>query len=90
LLLRYYVAVCRIARGLWWTNQELSPVDIIPPRFSMLIYHLGDEQKARRWPEFRDVISPHRHYHYDDDDDDDDNNNNNNNFSKMFIVEILK
>jgi hypothetical protein len=33
-----------IARGLWWTNQEFLPVGIIPPRFSMLIYHLGDEQ----------------------------------------------
>jgi hypothetical protein len=34
----------RIARALWWTNQEFSPVNIIPPWFSMLIYHLGDEQ----------------------------------------------
>jgi hypothetical protein len=31
----------RIAREIWWTDQELSPVDIIPPWFSMLIYHLG-------------------------------------------------
>jgi hypothetical protein len=35
----------RIARELWWTNQEFSPVDIIIlPWLSMLIYHLGDEQ----------------------------------------------
>jgi hypothetical protein len=27
----------RLARELWWTNQEFSPVDIIPPWFSMLI-----------------------------------------------------
>jgi hypothetical protein len=27
---------------LWWTNQ-FSPADIIPPWFSMLIYHLRDE-----------------------------------------------
>jgi hypothetical protein len=37
-------SAARIARELWWKNQELSPVDIIPPRFSMLICHLGDEQ----------------------------------------------
>jgi hypothetical protein len=31
------------------SNQDESvfPVDIIPPRFSILIYHLGDEQQAR-------------------------------------------
>jgi hypothetical protein len=34
----------RIARELWWTNQEISSVDNIPPWFSMLMYHLGDEQ----------------------------------------------
>jgi hypothetical protein len=34
----------RIARELWWMNQNFSPVDIIPPWFSMLMYHLGDEQ----------------------------------------------
>jgi hypothetical protein len=32
------------ARELWWVNYELSPVNIIPPWFAMLIYHLGDEQ----------------------------------------------
>jgi hypothetical protein len=36
----------RIAIELWWTNKELSSVDIIPPWFSMLIYHLGYEQEA--------------------------------------------
>jgi hypothetical protein len=34
----------RIARELWWTNQKFSPVSIIPPWFSMLIYHMGNEQ----------------------------------------------
>jgi quinol-cytochrome oxidoreductase complex cytochrome b subunit len=34
----------RIARELWWTNEDLSHVDIIPPWFFMPIYHLGDEQ----------------------------------------------
>jgi hypothetical protein len=38
-----------IARELWWTNQELIPVNIIPPTFTMLIYHLGDEKYARCW-----------------------------------------
>jgi hypothetical protein len=28
----------RIARELWWMNQEFSPVDIISPWFAMLIY----------------------------------------------------
>jgi hypothetical protein len=31
----------RIARDLCCANQEISPVDIIPPWFSMLIYHMG-------------------------------------------------
>jgi hypothetical protein len=31
------------ARELWWTNQEFYPADIIPPWFSMHIYHVGDE-----------------------------------------------
>jgi hypothetical protein len=34
----------RNAKELWWMNQEFSSVDIIPAWFSMLIYHLGDEQ----------------------------------------------
>jgi hypothetical protein len=37
----------RIARELWWTNQEFSRVDIVPPSLSILIDHLGDEQWAR-------------------------------------------
>jgi hypothetical protein len=32
------------AREIWWSNQEFSAVNIIPPWVSMLIYHLGDEQ----------------------------------------------
>jgi hypothetical protein len=34
----------RIVRDLWWMDQEFSSVDFIPPWFSMLIYHLEDEQ----------------------------------------------
>jgi hypothetical protein len=38
------MTVGRIATELWWTNPEYTPVDIITPWFSMLIYHLGKEQ----------------------------------------------
>jgi hypothetical protein len=41
-----------IIRALWWTNQEFSPVDIIPPWFSVLIDHLVDERQAHWWPQF--------------------------------------
>jgi hypothetical protein len=34
----------RIARELWWKNQEFCPVEIISPWFFMLVYHLEDEQ----------------------------------------------
>jgi hypothetical protein len=34
----------RIARELWWTNQEFSAVDIIQLWFFLLICLLGDEQ----------------------------------------------
>jgi hypothetical protein len=40
------------------------PFDIIPPWFSMLTYHLGYEQYARLWQQFRDLVSPHRHHHH--------------------------
>jgi hypothetical protein len=54
------MTVGRIVKELWWTSQEFSSVDIIiPPWFSMLIYHLGDEQQARWWLQFRVVVSPH-------------------------------
>jgi hypothetical protein len=46
----------RIAREIWWMNQEFCPV--IPPRFSVLIYHLWDEQYF--WPQLRDILD----YHY--------------------------
>jgi hypothetical protein len=46
---------------LWWKNQEFGLVNIIPPCFSMLIYHLEDQQW---WPYFRDVVSPYRHNHH--------------------------
>jgi hypothetical protein len=34
----------KFAKELWWTNQEISPVDIIPPWLSVLICHVKDEQ----------------------------------------------
>jgi hypothetical protein len=33
-----------ISMGLWWENQEFPSLDIIPPWFSMPIFHLRDEQ----------------------------------------------
>jgi hypothetical protein len=47
----------RIVTELWCTNQEFYPVDITPPWFFMLMYHLGNEQQARWCPQFRDVVS---------------------------------
>jgi hypothetical protein len=44
-------------------SYSVSPVNIIPPRFFMYIYHLADGQYARWWPQFRDVVLPHRHDH---------------------------
>jgi hypothetical protein len=35
----------RIARELSWTNRALSSVDIIPPWFSMFIYHVGKNNR---------------------------------------------
>jgi hypothetical protein len=36
-----------------------QPASSSSPWFSMLTYHLGDEQYARWWPRLRDIISPH-------------------------------
>jgi hypothetical protein len=36
---------------------RFSPVSVISPRLSTLIYHLGDEQQTRR-PQFRDQCHP--------------------------------
>jgi hypothetical protein len=44
----YYVTAGVIAREFLFSNQGLSPVDIISRWFSMLIYHLWDEQ-YRHW-----------------------------------------
>jgi hypothetical protein len=30
---------------IWWTNQKLFPVDIIPPLLSILIYRLGMDNR---------------------------------------------
>jgi hypothetical protein len=34
----------RIVTELVWTDQEFTPAGIISPWFSIVIYHLGDEQ----------------------------------------------
>jgi hypothetical protein len=41
-------------------SSSVFPVNINPPSFSILIYHLGDEQYVRQWQQFRDVVSPYR------------------------------
>jgi hypothetical protein len=41
-------------------SSSVFPVNIIPPSFSMLTYHPGDEQCVRYWQQFRNVVSPHR------------------------------
>jgi hypothetical protein len=51
---RTWVSSCEICGGQSGTETGF-PVNI-----SMLIYHVGDEQYARWWPQFRDVVSPHR------------------------------
>jgi uncharacterized membrane protein len=53
------LAAGRIVIELWWTNDEFSAVDIISLWFSMIIYLLVDEQQARWWPQFIDLVSPH-------------------------------
>jgi hypothetical protein len=40
---------------------SISPVNIIPPWLPIFIHNLGYEQQTRWWPQFRDIISPHRH-----------------------------
>jgi hypothetical protein len=37
------------------------PVSIIPPCLSIHNRHLGNEQKVRWRPQFRDTVSPQRH-----------------------------
>jgi hypothetical protein len=46
LLFCYWMTFGRIARELWWTNQEFSPADIVPPGLSILAYHQENEQQA--------------------------------------------
>jgi hypothetical protein len=42
------------------TSSSVSPVNIIPPSFSTLIYHPGNEQYVRYGQQFRDVVSSRR------------------------------
>jgi hypothetical protein len=48
----------------WYWDRFFSeffglPVNIITPSFPKLIYHPEDEQYARQWQQFSDVVSPH-------------------------------
>jgi hypothetical protein len=37
-------------------ESEVSPVNIILPRFSTFVCHIGDKQQTNWWPQFRDII----------------------------------
>jgi hypothetical protein len=39
---------------------RFSPVNIIAPSFSILIYHLEDAQYVHWWQQFRGIVSPHK------------------------------
>jgi hypothetical protein len=34
----------RIARELWWTNQEFSSLDVVSQWLTILVYYLKDDQ----------------------------------------------
>jgi hypothetical protein len=57
------ISAVRIARELWWTKREFSPVDIVPSWFSMFMHHLEVGHRERGWPQLRDVISTHQDDH---------------------------
>jgi hypothetical protein len=42
------------------SSEICFPVSIIPPLLSILTYNLRDERWVHLWPQFRDIISPHR------------------------------
>jgi hypothetical protein len=55
---------------LWWKKWHWErffsksfgfPLSVSFHNGSILIYHLGDEQQARWWLQFRDIASPHPH-----------------------------
>jgi hypothetical protein len=64
---RAQVSLCEIFGGQSGTRtgfspiSSVSPVNIIPPWLSTLVYYLGDKQEASWWQQFRDVVSSHRH-----------------------------
>jgi hypothetical protein len=56
------ILVDKVAMGLISPRVlQFFPVTIIPPWLFILIHHTGDEQYARWWLQFKDVVSPHRH-----------------------------
>jgi hypothetical protein len=61
------VLACGICCSQYGTESCISsrlsvlPVNIITPWLSVFIYHLEDKEYACWWPQFRDIISFHRH-----------------------------
>jgi hypothetical protein len=41
-------------------GSSVFPANIIPPGLSILIRHLEEEQQARWWPQFRDMVLSHQ------------------------------
>jgi hypothetical protein len=48
-----------VASRVFSLSSSVSPVSSIPPWFHT--HYLGDEQWARLWPQFRDIVLHHRH-----------------------------
>jgi hypothetical protein len=53
--------VDKVALGhVFLRDPRISPLNFIPPSFSIVIYRLGDETYVRLWQQFRDIVSPHK------------------------------
>jgi hypothetical protein len=53
--------VDKVALGQVFSEFFCIPLSILIHRGSILRYLMKDEQWARRWQQFRDIVSPHRH-----------------------------
>jgi hypothetical protein len=53
--------VDKVALGLVFSDFFAFPLPLSFHRGPMFMYHLGDEQLAQWFPQFRDVVSTHQH-----------------------------